>query len=110
MGLGLAILANVRPYEGFVLSLPVAAGLLILDEWLGGTHPVNIVEASRFTFGAAAWNDARAMAYYNWRVTGNPLRTPYDVSMSTMNPVPTSHGNPCDPSELPLQGFSRFLY
>src|SRR5882724_10737931 len=32
MGLGLAILANSRPYEGFVMSLPVAAGMII---WIG---------------------------------------------------------------------------
>ncbi len=31
MGLGLAILANTRPYEGFVFSLPIAAAMLV---WL----------------------------------------------------------------------------
>jgi hypothetical protein len=31
---------------------------------------------------------AGAIGYYNWRVTGNPLRSPYVVSMATVNPVP----------------------
>src|SRR5277367_6294298 len=33
MAVGLAILANSRPYEGFLLSLPVATGMLV---WLVG--------------------------------------------------------------------------
>jgi hypothetical protein len=35
MGLGLAILANSRPYEGFVFSLPVA---VLLFAWMLGKH------------------------------------------------------------------------
>jgi hypothetical protein len=31
---------------------------------------------------------AGAIGYYNWRVTGNPFRLPYAVSMATVNPVP----------------------
>src|SRR5207249_6256217 len=36
MGLGLAILANARPYEGVVFSLPVAAALIA---WVGVKKP-----------------------------------------------------------------------
>ena len=79
MGLGLAILANSRPYEGFVLSLPVAAALLI---WL--------VREGRRAF----WMSTRrvvapltivlivaalATGYYFWRVTGSPFRMPQQV-------------------------------
>lgn len=88
MGVGLAILANVRPYEGFVLSLPVAVGLLI---WMAGRKGQAVSESlKRIVLPLALLMGLAfgAMAYYNWRVTGNPLRTGYDVNMSTMNPVP----------------------
>ena len=35
MGLGVVILANSRPYEGLVLSLPLVAAMLW---WLAGKH------------------------------------------------------------------------
>ncbi|HEV2492772.1 MAG TPA: hypothetical protein VG204_06825 [Terriglobia bacterium] len=79
MGLGLAILANTRPYEGLVLSLPVAAALLA---WIAGRER----PPWRVWFGTVALPlsltlalAAVAMGYYFWRVTGNPLRMPYQV-------------------------------
>lgn len=88
MGLGLAILANNRPYEGFVLSLPVAAAMLI---WLAASKGPRL----RLLLGRVVLPLAIlltltvvAIGYYNWRVTGDPLRTPYAVSMATVNPVP----------------------
>lgn len=79
LGLGMAILANSRPYEGFVLSLLVSAALLV---WaLGRNGP-----AWRVTLGRMALPvclvllpTAAAMSYYNFRVTGDPLRMPYVV-------------------------------
>jgi len=79
MGLGLAILANSRPYEGFVFSLPVAAALLV---WmLGRRRPAFSVSLRQVVLPlclllglVAAW-----MGYYNWRVGGNPLKLPYQI-------------------------------
>jgi hypothetical protein len=88
MGLGLAILANSRPYEGFVLSLPVAAALLI---WLFTKR------------GSAFWRSVRrvvvpltmvlviaalATGYYFWRVTGSPFRMPQQVDRDTYAVAP----------------------
>jgi hypothetical protein len=83
LGLGEAILANSRPFEGFVFSVPVLAFLLI---WL-------------FRSSGPSWNDALSrtvvpfcgvmllcgifMCYYNWRGTGNPLLFPYAVNDRT---------------------------
>jgi hypothetical protein len=77
LGVGLAILANSRPYEGLVASLPAAAVLLA---WICGRRrppsrriltsviaPIVVVLA-----GSAAW-----MGFYNARVTGDPLTLPY---------------------------------
>lgn len=79
MGLGLAILANSRPFEGLVVSLPV---FVFLAAWICGRHgpplrwaffqivsPLSIVLAL-----TAAW-----MGYYNFRVTGDPWRMPFQV-------------------------------
>ena len=83
MGLGLGILANSRPYEGFVLSLPVAAALLV---WVvGKNRPPKQVLARRVVLPLMIVLAAvgAAMGYYFWRVTGSPFRMPYQVDRTT---------------------------
>jgi hypothetical protein len=88
MGLGLAILANSRPYEGFVFSLPVA---VLLFAWMLGKHrptfktsfrrvvvPLCLVLAATFA----------GIGYYCWRVTGDPFRMPYQVDNQTYEVAP----------------------
>ena len=88
MGLGLAILANSRPYEGFVLSLPVAAALLI---WIAKQRGLALVQTLAYVvlpltlLLAAA---AGATVYYFWRVTGSPFRMPYQVDRDTYAMAP----------------------
>jgi len=79
MGLGLAILANSRPYEGLVFSLPVAGALLF---WLARKRGAEFWKSVRgvvVPLALALFPTALAMGYYNWRVTGHPLRMPYVV-------------------------------
>ena len=80
MGLGLAILANTRPFEGFVFSLPIAAAMVV---WFA--KPKRISAATVFLrvvlpliliLGATG----TAMGYYFWRVTGNAFVMPYQVN------------------------------
>jgi hypothetical protein len=80
MGVGLFILANTRPYEGFLLGLGVAIALVT---WmLGKNGPparvslVRIVLPLVLTLAPlAAWT-----SYYYYRVTGSPFRMAYDVN------------------------------
>jgi len=88
MGLGLAILANDRPYEGLVLSIPVALALLI---WLLRKRGPELWRISRrvvipLVLLLAA--TAGAMGYYNWRVTGSPVQLPYQIYFQRYDPVP----------------------
>jgi hypothetical protein len=88
MGLGLAILANSRPYEGLVLSVPVAIGLLT---WMAGNKrpPWSILwKRAVLPVAVLLVVTGGAMGYYDWRVTGHALRSPYEVSMETVNPIP----------------------
>ena len=75
MGLGLAVLANSRPAEGLLVSLPAAA----LLAWWGLRRVRNLPTMSRVFVTAAAVlvPCAAAMAYYNWRVTGSAWNLPY---------------------------------
>ena len=79
MGVGLAILANTRPYEGLLFSLPVAVVLIVwllraeaCPHWLSLRRVI-------FPLGAVLILTTFGMAYYFWRVTGNPLRMPYQL-------------------------------
>lgn len=77
LALGLIILANSRPYEGFIVSLPAAAVLLA---WaVRRTGPRLGVTLTRVVLPAAAVLalGAAATGFYNYRVTGDPLRMPY---------------------------------
>jgi hypothetical protein len=83
MGLGLAILANSRPYEGFVLSLTVAGAMLV---WLVGLRrPQLSVSLTRVVAPLAAVLVIAALGsgYYNYRVTGSPILLPYQVNRTT---------------------------
>lgn len=88
MGLGLAMLANSRPFEGFVLSLPVAAALLL---WLlGNKRPPRPMLARRVVvpLGLVLVLAGAATGYYFWRVTGSPFRMPQEVDRQTYAVAP----------------------
>ena len=80
MGLGLAVLANSRPYEGLVFSVPAAVALFA---WIFKKEGPSFWAAIRRVvapLSLVVLLAALAMGYYNWRVTGNPLRLPYEVN------------------------------
>ena len=83
MGLGIAILANTRPYEGFLLCIPVAMALSI---WLVGKgRESRAVLARQFVLPLVLILAATgaAMGYYNWRVFGNWATLPYELNRAT---------------------------
>lgn len=80
---GLLLLANSRPYEGFVLAVPV---ILALGWWaFGAARPSFPMLLKRAILPAAVVLLAGGafMAYYNWRVYGNPLTLPYELNRKT---------------------------
>ncbi len=97
MGLGIAVLANSRPYEGMVLSLLTMGALLV---WmLGRDRPAARVSLRRIVFPIliVLALTAAAIGYYNWRVTGDALRMPYMVHEETYGATaifPWQHGRP----------------
>jgi hypothetical protein len=88
LGLGMAVLANSRPFEGFVLSLVVAGALLL---WaFGKGHPSTWTLCKRLVFPVLGvlLVAAAAMSYYNWRVFGNPTTLPYQINRTTYAVAP----------------------
>ncbi|MEK6321641.1 MAG: hypothetical protein AABN33_08155 [Acidobacteriota bacterium] len=82
MGIGMAILANSRPYEGLILSVLAMAGLMWWRSSRDG--PTVLVSLRRIAlpiFIVLALT-AGLMAIYNLRVTGTPFRMPYMVHES----------------------------
>jgi hypothetical protein len=83
MAVGLFILANSRPYEGFLLSLGVAIALFA---WMFGsnrpplrTSLTKVVLPIVLTLAPLAlWT-----GYYYFRVTGSPFRMAYSINRET---------------------------
>jgi len=67
LGAGIALLANTRPYEGAVLAAICLGAVLMKVRMARLAAPLALI-----LIPAAAW-----MIYYNYRVTGHPLRLPY---------------------------------
>jgi len=87
MGLGLALLANTRPYESLFFCLPIAAVLLI---WMfGRSAPPLLLSLRRvlLPLSLVLAIAVGAMGYYFWRVTGSPIRIPYQVNISAYHLV-----------------------
>jgi hypothetical protein len=87
MAIGIAMLANTRPYEGLVLTI-AAVGCLIF--WIAkngmatrkvaaGMWVRQTVLPMVLVLGLAG----AATGYYFWKVTGNPLRMPQQVNRET---------------------------
>jgi hypothetical protein len=91
LGLGIAVLANSRPYEGMVFCIPTAIYLLwwmrgkikTRDDFRVRTARVFVpLLASMILLGGF-------MAYYNWRVTGHPLLMPHILYTNTYFSTPS---------------------
>ena len=87
MAVGMAILANSRPYEGLLVSIPV---VIALGWWtVKNPHPPVSVLARRVAPAAALLLVTAAfIGYYNYRVFGNPFTPPYVVNRATYAVVP----------------------
>jgi hypothetical protein len=83
MGLGLAILANSRPYEGLVLSLPVAGTLCIWIFGRDGPPPQLTLRRVVLPVTLVLAVAGAMTGYYFWRVTGSPFRMPQVVNRET---------------------------
>jgi hypothetical protein len=88
MGLGLAILANSRPYEGLFFSVPVVLALLAWIFGLRSTAFRLAVKQVAVPLALILGATAAGMLYYFWRLTGSPFHTPYLINLATYNPVP----------------------
>ena len=86
MAIGLGLLANSRPYEGLIFSVPIAVAMIF---WLfrerhnqkAWTHVfISVVVLLGIT--------AAATGYYYWRVTGSPFRMTYQVNRGTYATAP----------------------
>lgn len=76
-GLGAMILANTRPLEGMLVGLPAA---LTLGRLVVRTYPESRAKLLRRVIAPVTLlllATVGATGFYNWEVTGDPLRLPY---------------------------------
>jgi hypothetical protein len=110
MGLGLAVLATSRPYEGLVLSLPVAFALLA---WLVGKHSPALRVTSRSIVLPLCLVLALlglAISYYCWRVTGHPFQLPYQAERQQYAVAPYMLWQPLRPQPVYHNDVVKGLY
>jgi hypothetical protein len=87
MALGLALLANTRPYESILFGLPVALSLALwflhYKKALASLKLAHVTVPLALALALAVW----ATGYYFYRVTGSPFRIPYQVNIATYHLV-----------------------
>jgi hypothetical protein len=97
LGVGLLVLANARPFEGFVLAVLSAAALL--GEMARGRGP-RVRDLARRVGPPALLvlvPGLAAMAAYNRAVTGSPTTMPYSVHEATYSSAPLFAWQPIGP-------------
>jgi hypothetical protein len=87
IGIGLALLANSRPYEGLIFSIPVVI-LFICSR--PGWKPAAFAAAMLFPA-------ALATGYYNFRVTGSALEMPFTEYAKQYAHIPLFNVQPLNP-------------
>jgi hypothetical protein len=85
LGLGIALLANSRPFEGFLFCIPVACWFFW---WLAGKTKSGVPMRARIRnvllpLAALLTMTLAFMAYYNWRLTGHATLFPYVLNART---------------------------
>jgi hypothetical protein len=106
LGLGLVVLANSRPYEGLLLALPALA---LLAGWLVGPGRAALARVA-LPLGLVLATGAVAMGWYNARVTGDPLRLPYQVHESAYAVAPLFLWQPLRPEPAYNSSHVRTFY
>ncbi|MFN7947257.1 MAG: hypothetical protein U0Z53_18035 [Blastocatellia bacterium] len=106
MGLGMAVLANSRPYEGAVLSLLVGGALLVhfgRQSWASISTAIRCIVPPVCVVMLVT---LAAMSFYNWRVTGQALRMPYLIHQEAYDVAPSFIWQP--PRPEPVYRHARF--
>lgn len=104
MGVGLAIIANSRPYEGVFFGIPVAVALLA---WLGKLKRPELGQVLRravVPLLAVLALTLVGMGYYFWRTTGSPTMPPHVLATYQQGGVPPfawQKVNPARPFRYP---------
>jgi hypothetical protein len=85
LGLGIAILATTRPYEGLLFCIPVAGWFLW---WLAGKTKLPAAPRTRIVrvfapLAVVLTLTVAFIGYYNWRLTGNALLFPHVLNSRT---------------------------
>ena len=83
MAFGLAILANSRPYEGLVFSVPIVLALVVWVFRQRRTAAIVILRRIVAPTLLVLTMTGAGMGYYFWRVTGSPVVMPYQVNRRT---------------------------
>lgn len=85
--LGSTMLAFTRPFEGLVLTALVLVALT--GRAVRHRHLVLFIKRVLLPITLISLLPLGWLAYYHWRVTGNPLRMPYMVHEATYGIAPT---------------------
>lgn len=76
LGLGLLVLANSRPYEGFLAAIPVAFCVVRRFSRMMSDRE-GVLRRQAAVLGCVIFAGAMLTCWYNWRVTGSPFLLPH---------------------------------
>src|SRR5467141_2148069 len=111
LGLGIAILANTRPYEGLLFCIPVAGWFFW---WLAGKTKSAVTPRTRLVRVFAPLVVVLTLTvgfigYYNWRLTGHAFLFPHTLNTRTYRTTGLFlWDHPKEPLEYHNQPFKDF--